>query len=369
MASNDPISTTSHEQTDNVPSTSSDNKAKFKEEAFNKEFLSLIKQSKETILARYKLSIELGEERAELICLDKYYDVYKAMMPHEHYQYFETLYNRKRSEILNCLKDDRWIRTSNIVIQFGEGIRTNREMEERRKQHRIMLSDIFLIACDLQASAEKALDGIDESYAQAAGGKDLIRPNIILLHLMRIFYYLNDGADKVALGEIVTQLETDLGIQKKTVSLDFTKVSTPSINAATTGGLSSLFTMATNMMEKFGVKPPPGMKPPSEDEITNVISSVFNNEGTQNALQGMISSLQNCNDFGSAVQEIVKNATDPKTMEAIQGSVMQTAQLANLDPNKFANYDPTNPTNATNPFILPTTGTTTTTTTTTQPTI
>ena len=34
---------------------------------------------------------------------------------------------------------------------------------------------------------------------------------------MRIFYFLNEGTDKVQLGTIVTQLENDLGVAKKTV--------------------------------------------------------------------------------------------------------------------------------------------------------
>lgn len=313
------------------PVDDSTTKAEAKKRAFDKEFRALVKQSQETINARYGTAIEFGDVRVELVCLNRYLSIYNSMDPEEHYQYFETIYNRKRSEILNCLKDDRWLRTGNLVVQFGEGVRSTREIEEKRKQVRIMLSDIFLIACDLQAQAEKALDGIDEQFAPAAGGKDLIRGNILLLHLMRIFYHLNDGPDKVKLGEIVTQLEDDLGVQNKTVTATKeTPVVSSDGNPA--GGLSSLFSMATNMMERVGFKPPPGMKPPSENEISAVISSVFNNETTQTAIQGMLSSLQGCNDFGSAVQEVVKNVTDPNTMAAIQGSVAQTAQLAVTNP-------------------------------------
>lgn len=307
-------------------------KIAFKKKAFDKELRSLIKQSQETINARYGTAIEFGDVRTELVCLNRYLNIYNSTEPHEHFQYFETLYGRKRKDILNCLKDDRWIRTGNVVLQFGEGIRSTREIEEKRKQVRIMLSDIFLIACELQVQAEKALDGIDEKFAQAAGGKDLIRPNILLLHLIRIFYYLNDGTDKVQLGEIVTQLENDLGIENKTAAesttVDASK--TASVGGGA-GGLSGLFTMATSMMERMGYKPPAGMKAPSETEINTVINSVFNNETTQNAIQGMFSSLQGCTDFGSAIQTVVNNVSDPKTMAAVQNSVMQTAQTLGMD--------------------------------------
>jgi hypothetical protein len=333
IPSSDQIDTSNDQTGNSSPVNENVLKAEFKKGAFNREFRALFKQSEETINARYGMTMELGDVRAELICLKRYLAIYNNTSPQEHYRYFETLYNRKRPEILNCLKDDRWIRTGNIIIQFGDGTKSTREIEEKRKQVRIMLSDIFLIACDLQEQAEKSLDGIDESFAQAAGGKDLIRPNIILLHLMRIFYFLNDSADKVLLGEIVTRLEDDLGVPVKTVNVPGAEipVPVPTASPSATGGLSGLFTMATNMMEKMGYKPPPGMKPPSENEISNVISTVFNNETTQTAIQGMFSSLQGCTDFGSAVQEVVKNVTDPKTMEAIQGSVMQTAQLASFD--------------------------------------
>lgn len=309
-------------------------KAEFKKKSFDREFRAFVKQAHETITARYGASMEFGGVRPEMVCLNRYLSIYNAMdAPEEHYRYFETLFNRKRSDILNCLKDDRWIRTGNIVIQFGDGIRSSRELEEKCKQVRIMLSDIFLIACDLQSQAEKLLDGIDEKFMKDAGGKDLIRPNILLLHLMRIFYYLNDGADKTQLGVIVTQLEDDLGVQKKTVTNGEDKSVAPAAPVSGAGGgLSGLFSMATSMMQRAGYTPPPGMKPPTDSEISAVIGSVFNNETTQNAIQSMFSSLQGCTDFGSAVQEVVKNVTDPKTMEAIQGSVMQTAHLAVSDP-------------------------------------
>src|SRR3989338_4112537 len=164
-------------------------KAEFKKLMFDREFRSLVKQAQETIQARYGMTMELGDARPELTCLNRYINIYNNMVPEEHYCYFETLYNRNRSAILNCVKDDRWIRTGRLLIQFGEGMKG---MERKCELIRIMLSDIFLIACDLQDSAIKSLDVIDEAFAQAAGGKDLIRPQILLLHLTRIFYHLNE---------------------------------------------------------------------------------------------------------------------------------------------------------------------------------
>jgi hypothetical protein len=302
-------------------------KAKFKSTAFNRELRLLIQQAGETIRARYGVSIELGEVRAELTCLNKFETMYTKMKPEEFYQYFENIFTRKRSEILNSIKDDRWIRTGRISIQIGEG--GKKELVEKLKQHRIMLSDIFLIACDLQTQCEKSLDGLDEQFTQGAGGKDLIRPNILLLHIMRIFYHLTDGEDKKALGNIVTQLETDLSLKTRTVGSEpWIKHASANPAGGTGTAFSGIFNMATNLMEKMGYTPPAGMKPPSETEITDVIGKVFNNSTTQAAIQNMFTSLQGCQDFGSAMQTVVNNVTDPATMEAIKSSVAETGYAA-----------------------------------------
>lgn len=312
-------------------------KADYKRESFNKDFLALVKQSEETIKTRYSAQIALGESPVELVCLNKYLSMYNNMKPEEHFRYFETLYNRKRKDILDSIKDDRWLRNGRVIIQFGEGINLKPAVQAKLKQTRIMLSDIFLIACDLQTQAEKALDGIegvDDTTIQAAGGKDLVRPTILLLHLMRIFYYLAPDSDKDQVGAVVTRLESDLGMTRRTVGQEPWKTQQNAVpmSQAATGGLSGLFTMAQGLMEKMGYQPPPGMKPPSEGEISKVIESVFSNQTTQNAIQGMFTSLQGCQDFGSAMQQVVGNVTDPTTMAAIQESVAQTAQAAAMIP-------------------------------------
>lgn len=304
----------------------------FRHDAFDKEFRLLIKQAQETVQARYGLSLELGDVRPELICMNRYLSLYNNMTPSEHFQYFENMFNRFRTQILNTLASDIWLRNGRIAIQFGEGVK---EVMERSKQIRIPISDVFVIACELQATAEKSLDGIDEKFVNGTADKDLIRPNILLLHLMRIFYHLNDGADKEALGVIVTHIENELGVPRKTVGSEPWKVQpVPPISIQNAkGGLSSLFDMATGMMEKMGFQPPAGLKRPSEEEMGSVISSVFQSETTQNAMQGIFTSLQGCNDFGTAIQTVVRNVTDPTTMSAIQESVTQTAQFAAAQPS------------------------------------
>ena len=302
-------------------------RADFKKSSFDREFRMYIKQAGETIATRHSAMIEMGDVIAEQVCLNRYLNIYNAMTPEEHFEYVETMYNRDRIGILNTRNDDSWIRKGSVVIQFGQGVRG---LPEKCKQVRIMVSNIYQMACELQVQAEKRLEGLDEKYSQGAGGKDLIRPTILLLHLFRMFYYLNDGIDKPQLGAIVSAYEEELGLTKKTVGSEPWNVSSVAANALGNGsGLSGIFTMATTMMEKLGYKPPEGIKAPTESEITNIMTGVFNHETTQNAIQGMFTQLQGCNDFNSMVQTVVKSVADPNTMEAIQGAVIQTANIAN----------------------------------------
>jgi hypothetical protein len=313
---------------DNKPSTASTdenlNKERIKKQGFDRETRQFIKQAQETIQSKYGSLIELGQTRPELVCLNKYFNIYNSMMPEEHYCYFEQFYGRHRSQILNILQDDSWLKKKGLAIQFGEGIKT---LADKCKPIRIMVSDIYILACELQQTAEKALDGIDEKFAQ--GGKDLIRPSILLLHLLRIFYYINDTTDKPELAEILSKLEEDLGIPVERRTLTKTQTSNSKADASESeDGLSSIFSMATNMMEKMGYQPPAGMKGVTNKEITQVINKVFMNPATQGAIETLFSSMQGCNDLNSAIQTVVKNVTDPATMNAIQDSVISTSQMA-----------------------------------------
>lgn len=333
------ISATNSPNTDENAQATKAALAEAKKIAFDREFRALIKQATDTIISKFPdESVREFDPPVELISLNRYNTIYAGTSPTEHYRYFETIYNGKRRDIINCLKgdatkgerylDDRWLCTGKVVVQFGEGIKAaSRELDEKRKQVQIRLSDIYLIACELQKLAE---DSLGESGATPdSAGKDLIRTNILMLHLMRIFYHLNDGPDKKQIGEIVTYLETELGVSKRTVATAAADVAKQAATTpASNGGLSSLFTMSLSMMEKFGYKPPPGLTPPSEEQITKVISNVFSNEATQNALQSVFSGLNGTKDFGTAIQKAVAGVTDPKTMEAIQSSVMTTAQEA-----------------------------------------
>lgn len=291
------------------------------EDLFDKEVGKLLKQCIETITTRYKEIISIEGKHADLASTEKYTKVYNRMKPNEHIEHYETLYNANRRQFLSVLDDDKFLRNGNLYVSVLKLTRDSEPVHRTiEKQARIPISNIYRMACELRDAHIAAYDGYD-GIVVPESNTDELRPQIILLHLFRIFYHIITTSDQTALGKIVTTLESNLGVKTRTVV-------TPGISAAsasdiaTGGGLSSLFTMATSLMSKMGLNPPENIKPPSESEITNVISQVFNSQHTQNAIQGMMSSLQGCNDFESAVGTVIKSVSDPATMEAIQASVV-----------------------------------------------
>lgn len=306
---------------------------------FDDEFRALIKLSKEIINDKFGVTIELGNDCQELKCIDNYMIAYNKMDAGEHFRYFESLYGRNRKGILTCLVDDHsWAQYGRIVVQFGEGLKvTDEKAIERRKMMKIDISAIYLMACDLKSQSEKILSSVDEKFITEEAINEKFRPEILLLHVIRIFYILNDGADKQQLLAIVNSMEEKIFGTKKTDIPVITENN--NVNPDVAGGLSGLFTLATGMMEKIGYKVPPNMKAPTNDQINQVVNNVFNNPTTVNAVQGIISSLNGVQNIGEAVQTVVANVTNNSpNMEALNATILQTAQAAYAQhPNNATN--------------------------------
>lgn len=291
-------------------------KAKF----FDRELRALASQLSETIKSKYSNRFPDDDDIEEELCLKRYMAIYDKMSEDEHYCYFEAFYVRYRKEILNVLNDDVWLRKGEKWIQFGENIP---KMREKCKNIKIMLSNIFAMACKLQELSEKSLEGLDESLAKDLVTDDINRPTIILLHLMRIFYILNETSDKEKLGEIVTCLETDLGAVK-TVGAEPWLAANKKAQTPASQGLAGILSLATSMMEKFGINVPEGITPINENDISQAITNVFGHEKTQETIQNLFSSLQNCTDVSTAIKTVVDTVSDSTTLQALQESVTRS---------------------------------------------
>lgn len=282
---------------------------------FDREVRSLISQLQDTIKSKYS-GRDFGEEIEEEFCLNQYFSLYEKMLPDEHFDYFQDFYDDYREDILSVLEDDRWLKLGDKCIQIGDG-------GKQFKNRKIMLSKIFSMACKLQELSEKSLEGLDEKMAQNLVNEDINRPTIILLHLLRIFYILNES-DKEKLGALVSTLENELGAIKTVGNEPWLKQKESNDNPNNNlGGFSGLFSLATSMMEKIGLKPPEGIKPPSENELSAALNKVFCSDTTKNTIENIFTSLQNCQDVGSAIKTVVDNVSDPATLQALQSSVEQ----------------------------------------------
>lgn len=290
-------------------------KESYLKQHFDKELRAFVKQAKECTKTRYQYDIKLGDTITELTCCDRYMKLYYQMEPEEHYQYFETLYNRNRAEFLNCIDDDEFLSNGNLVIQFGEGIK---DIVEKCKNVKIMISKFYQSASHLQSKCDNP-DDIDS-----------IRPKILMLHLFRIFYHLNEGTDKLRLGEIVTSLEKDLRTKTLTVGSE----PWARVNSGEPSSLSGLFNIAKGMMSKFGINLPDNFQPPSDNEVSDLMNNIFENADAQRTLQTVVTSLKDCDNLNDAIKTVVQNVTDEKTMSTIQESLKNVPMSSQQSPQQ-----------------------------------
>ncbi len=282
-------------------------------ELFDREMKSLFTQSLEILNLRYGVSASVGKPRKEITCLNRYKSIYLATEPSEHFCYFKSLLDDNKKSIFKTLENDSWLK-EDVIIQFGDGVKG---LSEKCKDIRIMLSSIYCCALELQETAKKLVTDLSDEFAQ---NRDLIRPSIILLHLMRIFYAICEEDDKKQIGDIVTTLEVDLNIKTRTVK------STVKFNGESS--FEGIFNIAKSAMKAGGIDVPDEIQAPTNDQFKEVMDTLFSNEGTKSLFQKFAASLKNSNDLGNTVQNLFQTAIDPETMQTIQNSFVQTAEIA-----------------------------------------
>jgi len=297
---------------------------------FDNAFKDYVRKCKDTIRSIYSENSDEIYLDPNMKAIKRYYQLYKKMNPSEHYQYFEKIYSINRSKILNN-DNDEWIRKGDIIIQLGGlNLTGNKATDERRKQVRIYVSNIYNISCNVRNEAKELYSDIDPEFIEEKGKSSIRGPDLLLLDIMKIFYHLNAGDDKMLLVKIVNKLEDKVGISIKTElptsAINNNSSNTNNIN--NNSSFSGLFSIARTIMESSGIKPPPEMKTPSDEDVSRSINSVFQNEGTKNVIQKMVTSLQGCTDIGTAIQSVVKDIANPTTINALQTSIQQTAQQA-----------------------------------------
>jgi hypothetical protein len=293
-----------------------------KDTLFDQEMKALYTQSLDILNTRYGLSTALGSIKKEIACLKKYNDIYVRTLQQEHFVYFEKLLIEKRSLILKSLDNDDWLKNGNIVIQFGKYIPA---LKDKCDNIKIMLSKIYVAAVELQDSAYAIVNDLNEEYV--GDNKDLIRPSIILLHLMRLFYIVcEEDSSKLQLASMIGTLENDLNVKNRLIVTTTPQV--PTIAPSTGAGLANVFTAITEGLKQVGVQLPDDFEPPSETQVNEVLNGILKNDALQGFIKNIAASINNNDDMGTTMNSVLKSALDPETIKMMQSSLVTTAEIA-----------------------------------------
>jgi len=269
-----------------------------------KDMNALIKQLKNTIEAKEKTKYIKSKKPTPLkVYLNKYAQVLDRTLPEEHEDYFMSVYKKYRIPILSG-KDD-WLRDEKNHVQITYG----------HSKIRIMLSSIYKMACQLSDDAEKKLEGFpDDAYEECT---DLIRKDIILLHLYRIFREFVSDVDKKRLSKIIQRLEEILGLEPEE-SMEEGSSSNPVNPLTDLGKLASTIVSGLNNTASEN-----NISPDEMPDIGKVLGSVFEND----ALQGIMKNLVNAvapggpegerPSFENAFGKVIKSLSSPQFKEAI----------------------------------------------------
>lgn len=209
------------------------------------------------------------------------------------------------------------------MIQLGEHL----DSKDKFKGIKIMLSKIYQSAIELQDSAIKTSTGLSQSVTTQ--NKDLIRPSILLLHLMRLFYVVCEDDDKKKLLDVIGVLEKDLNVKNKLVKPSMMPSLGPSLMADGHGSsLAPVFDVATSLMKQVGLPVPDDVRAPSDGQIVDVLQNIAKNEAVINLFQTVANSFKKNEDFAATATSFLQNMLQPEAMEGLKSSILKTADMA-----------------------------------------
>jgi len=297
-----------------------------KSENFDRELKALIIQSSEILSLRYGVSQTMGKTRKEKSCLDRFESIYnKVENPSEFYIYFKKLYLKKRNLILKSLDNDSWLRNGNITLQFGEYCE---ELQGKCDNIKILLSNIYNCALELKESSQNTFGDLSEELSSQ--DKNIIRPSIILLHLMRIFYILSDNEDDtLALSIIVNTIEEDLNVKNKTVKPIVNPFNNMSANPdILSDTLNTVFSMISNVAKSAGIEGMENLQAPSGQQIKEGLDSTINNVNIQSGINNLLKAVNNKEDMVASVTNFLQEMLKPELIESVQNALVKTAEIA-----------------------------------------
>jgi len=271
-----------------------------------KDMNALITQLKKTLEVKEKTKlIKSKHPNPVSVYLNKYRQVMERTLPEEHEEYFMEVYRKYRIPIL-ANKNDKWLRKNNVQVSYGGS------------KIRIMLSTVYNIACQLANDAEKKLEGFpDAAYDECI---DLIRKDIILLHLYRIFKEFAPEKDKKQLSNVIVKIEEVLGLESEeevVVSKD-SKASNVANPLGDLGKLASSIVSGLNTTASEN-----NISPEDMPDLGKVLGSVFENDALQGIMKNLVNAVSSGTESGekpsfeNAFGQVIKSLSSPEFKEAI----------------------------------------------------
>jgi hypothetical protein len=277
-----------------------------REQVFDSEIKKFFDMSVKILETHQKNQI-VSNDNHTLRNLQRYRIVYNMTEPQNHIPYFQKVFRTYRDDLLNVLKDDKWLLDENIVIQFGEELE-DPELRKRSEKRKIELSSIYKTACQLKKTTEESLKGLPDSVRESS--QELIYPEIFLLHLYRIFYSIYPQNKDLL--KVIQTLEKDLGVttpNKKLNNplLDITE------NAKKILGSGN----GKNLLESLL----PDLKLPSNEEMNQKLSQAMKDPVVSETIGMTMNNVMNARNLGEGIGVALKSLENPKFMEGLMKAV------------------------------------------------
>lgn len=286
---------------------------------FDQEIKALFDQSLEVLNNRYSLSLGVGEQKPVVTSLKKYKSIYISTLPSEHFIYFKKLWDKKKGYIINTLDDDKWLR-KNINIQFGEHIEV---LKGKCENIKIELSTIYKCAIELQETAYRVIGDMNQDILEPS--KDLIRPSILILHLLRLFYCVCDDNDRTLLLDPICKLETDLKVKNRFIqpkSENYLANIMSDIEANPDGSiLDPIFGTINSFLRTMDPNIDSDLPAPTNDQLLKGMQTLTANETIKNGCNSVLSSLKNTDEnLFTSLGNFAQQVFTPENIKSIGDS-------------------------------------------------
>lgn len=180
-------------------------------ESLEKEIKKLLFECREALEKYHKTALACGRTIPQLTTLDNFEQVFKRLGTEQCIGPFEHFFNNNRKLILSVLSNDSFLRDGSLYIQMGVGT----TLEKRMTKHKLQISSVYEACCFLREEAEKLSEQTDSDSFRGEC-KDLIRPNVILLHLIKILFYISTSSqDTDKLKKMIAELEVALDVPEE----------------------------------------------------------------------------------------------------------------------------------------------------------